>query len=183
MDDPKHIPLGGPIAGRLIDRLPSQLADPKRRPKGQSPRDQGPHHLLGPRVVTHAANNNEATETPTTTTTAAAAPAPVAAATTTTTVPGVSGTEGLAGLGDELEALVLAKSEYNDRFGAFRERWTKAQSELAARAEEVRGTRFTTAAELHPFVDTVGVMFALGRAVDLAAFPGMKVGEFDEVCF
>lgn len=89
-------------------------------------------------------------------------------------------TEDLAGLGPELEAALLAKREYNDKFGAFRTRWSEVQFALAARAEEVRGT--ATTAELRKLVGAIGVMFALGKAVDLAAFPGWGFGEFDEVC-
>lgn len=48
-------------------------------------------------------------------------------------------TEDLAGLGPELEAAVLAKREYNDKFGVFRTRWTKVQFALADRAEKMRG--------------------------------------------
>lgn len=89
-------------------------------------------------------------------------------------------TEDLAGLGPELEAAVLAKREYNEKFGAFRTRWTKVQFALANKAEKMRGT--VTAAELRPVVVAIGTMFALGKAVDLAAFPGWSFGEFDEVC-
>lgn len=89
-------------------------------------------------------------------------------------------TEDLAGLGPELEAALLAKREYNDKFGAFRTRWSEVQFALAARADEVRGE--ATAAELRSLVGAIGVMFALGKAVDLAAYPGWGFGEFDEVC-
>lgn len=89
-------------------------------------------------------------------------------------------TEDLAGLGPELEAAVLAKREYVDKFGAFRTRWTKVQFALADRAERMRGR--VAAAELRPVVAAIGTMFALGKAVDLAAFPGWSFGEFDEVC-
>lgn len=89
-------------------------------------------------------------------------------------------TEDLAGLGPELEAAVLAKREYIDKFGAFRTRWTKVQFALADRAERMRGR--VAAAELRPVVAAIGTMFALGKAVDLAAFPGWSFGEFDEVC-
>lgn len=88
-------------------------------------------------------------------------------------------TEDLAGLGPELEAAVLAKREYNDKFGAFRTRWSKVQFALADKAEKVRGR--VTAAELRPVVGAIGTMFALSKAVDLAAFPGWSFGEFDEV--
>lgn len=89
-------------------------------------------------------------------------------------------TEDLAGLGPELEAAVLAKREYNDKFGAFRTRWSKVQFALADKAEKMRGR--VTAAELRPVVCAIGTMFALGKAVDIAAFPGWSFGEFDEVC-
>lgn len=89
-------------------------------------------------------------------------------------------TEDLAGLGPELEAAVLAKREYNDKFGAFRTRWTKVQFALADKAEKMRGR--VAASELRPVVAAIGTMFALGKAVDLAAFPGWSFGEFDEVC-
>lgn len=89
-------------------------------------------------------------------------------------------TEDLAGLGPELEAAVLAKREYNDKFGVFRTRWTKVQFALADKAEKMRGR--VAAAELRPVVAAIGTMFALGKAVDLAAFPGWSFGEFDEVC-
>lgn len=89
-------------------------------------------------------------------------------------------TEDLAGLGPELEAAVLAKREYNDKFGAFRTRWSKVQFALADKAARMSGR--VTAAELRPVVGAIGTMFALGRAVDLAAFPGWSFGEFDEVC-
>lgn len=89
-------------------------------------------------------------------------------------------TEDVAGLGPELEAAVLAKREYNEKFGAFRTRWTKVQFALADKAEKMRGR--ATAAEMRPVVSTIGAMFALGKAVDLAAFPGWSFGEFDEVC-
>ncbi|KAK2613662.1 hypothetical protein N8I77_000560 [Diaporthe amygdali] len=87
-------------------------------------------------------------------------------------------TEDLAGLGAELEAAVLAKREYNERFGAFRTRWSKVQFALADKAEEMRSR--VAAAELRPIIGAIGVMFALGKAVDLAAFPGSSFGEFDE---
>lgn len=89
-------------------------------------------------------------------------------------------TEDLAGLGPEMEAAILAKREYNERFGAFRTRWTKVQFALADKAGKMRGR--ATAAELRPVVGAIGAMFALGKAVDLAAFPGWSFGEFDEVC-
>lgn len=89
-------------------------------------------------------------------------------------------TEDLAGLGPELEAAVLAKREYNDKFGVFRTRWTKVQFALADKAEKMRGR--VAASELRPVVAAIGTMFALGKAVDLAAFPGWSFGEFDEVC-
>lgn len=117
-----------------------------------------------------------------------AAPAKATATTTTSAaadrVPGASSSrdEDLAGLGDEIEAAMLAKREYNDKFGVFRKRWTKTQFALADKAEKMRGTRFTGANELRPIIGAIGVMFALGKAVDLAAFPGKSFGEFDEVC-
>lgn len=89
-------------------------------------------------------------------------------------------TEDLAGLGPEMEAAVLAKREYIEKFDAFRTRWTKVQFSLADKAEKTRGR--VTAAELRPVVGVIGTMFALGKAVDLAAFPGWSFGEFDEVC-
>lgn len=85
-------------------------------------------------------------------------------------------------LGPELEAALLAKREYNDKFGAFRERWTKVETALADKAKEMRGTRLVGGSELRPVVGAIGVMFALGKAVDLAAFPGKSFGEFDVVC-
>ncbi|KAI3397735.1 hypothetical protein diail_10388 [Diaporthe ilicicola] len=91
-------------------------------------------------------------------------------------------TEDLAGLGPELEAAVLAKREYNAKFGAFRTRWTKVQLALADKAEEMRGAR-VAASSKRPLIGAIGVMFAFGKAVDLAAFPGWSFGEFDErVC-
>lgn len=89
-------------------------------------------------------------------------------------------TEDLAGLGPELEAAILAKREYVKNFAAFRTRWSKVQFELADKAEKMRGR--VTAAELRPVVGTIGAMFALGKAVDLAALPGSSFGDFDEVC-
>ncbi|KKY38600.1 hypothetical protein UCDDA912_g01437 [Diaporthe ampelina] len=91
-------------------------------------------------------------------------------------------TEDLAGLGPELEAAVLAKREYNDKFGAFRTRWTKTQFALADKAEKMM-LAGVAGADLRPVAGAIGVMFALGKAVDLAAFPGSSFGEFDErVC-
>ncbi|KAJ0118097.1 hypothetical protein J7T55_014550 [Diaporthe amygdali] len=87
-------------------------------------------------------------------------------------------TEDLAGLGAELEAAVLAKREYNEKFGAFRTRWSEVQFALADKAEEMRGR--VDAAKLRPLIGAIGVMFAMGKAVDLAAFPGSSFGEFDE---
>lgn len=111
-----------------------------------------------------------------TTTSSSAAAAPVTGASSS------SRDEDLAGLGPEIEAAVLAKREYNEKFGAFRKRWTKTQFALADKAEKMRGTRFVGANQLRPIIGTIGVMFALGKAVDLAAFPGKSFGEFDEVC-
>jgi hypothetical protein len=105
------------------------------------------------------------------TTTSAAAPVPGARSSST-------GDEAKS-LGPEIETAVLAKGEYNRRFGAFRKHWTKVETALADKAEEMRGARFVGASEL---VGAIGVMFALGKAVDLAAFPGKSFGEFDEVC-
>lgn len=89
-------------------------------------------------------------------------------------------TEDLAGLGPELEAAVLAKREYTTKFGAFRTRWTKTQFALADKAEKMV-LAGVAAADLRPVVGAIGAMFALGKAVDLAAFPGTSFGEFDEV--
>lgn len=173
------------VRSRVVNRRPVNWPIPNADPNDKKLATKGRTTCLGPRVVTY--NNieegtSETKETSATPAAAAAATPAAAPASAPAKVPGISGTEGLAGLGEELEALVLAKGEYNDKFGVFRERWTKVQTELAAKAKEVEGTRFTTAAELLPFVGAVGVMFALGKAVDLAAFPGKDVGEFDEVC-
>lgn len=120
-------------------------------------------------------NDKVAAPAKTNTTTTSAAAAPVTGASS-------SRDEDLAGLGPEIEAAVLAKREYNEKFGAFRKRWTKTQFALADKAEKIRGTRFVGANQLRPIIGTIGVMFALGKAVDLAAFPGKSFGEFDEVC-
>ncbi|KAL1861300.1 hypothetical protein Daus18300_008976 [Diaporthe australafricana] len=89
-------------------------------------------------------------------------------------------TEDLAGLGPELAAAVLAKREYNEKFGAFRRRWSEVQFALADKAEEMRGRAGTTAGDMRPIIGTIGRMFAFGKAVDVAAFPGWSFGEFDE---
>ncbi|KAG8166978.1 hypothetical protein KVR01_002667 [Diaporthe batatas] len=169
---------------RVVQRndSPVNWPIPNGDPNDKRVASKGRTPCLGPRVVTY--NNikegtKEVVETPTTATAAAGA-TPAAPPSAPAKVPGVSGTEGLAGLGDELEALVLTKVEYAGKFRVFRERWNKVLGELAAKAKQVEGARFTTAAELRPLVGAVGVMFAVGKAVDCAAFPGVNVGQFVE---